>query len=101
HGSRRSVGEAARGGLAGVLRRGGDLRIPPDFAAYAEWILLAARRRGSFRWLAKTPADWRQRGRDWPQTRYEAKAIAAGRRCSYFRFLNQSGPAAAVGLRQN
>jgi len=101
HWKRRLVSEATLAELARVLRPGAELRIATDIAAYAEWILLAARRQGSFRWLAKTPADWRQRGRDWPQTRYEAKAIAAGRRCSYFRFLNQSGPAAAVGLRQN
>jgi tRNA (guanine-N7-)-methyltransferase len=101
HWKRRLVSEATLAELARVLRPGAELRIATDIAAYAECILLAVRRQGSFRWLAKTPADWRQRGSDWPRTRYEAKALAAGRHCSYFRFLNQSGPAAAVGLRQN
>jgi len=38
------------------------------------------------RWTAQGPQDWRQRSPDWPQTRYEAKAVAAGRRCYLFRF---------------
>jgi len=54
--------------------------------AYAEWILLAVRRQGSFRWTAGAAVDWRERGSDWPQTRYEAKALRAGRRCTYMRF---------------
>jgi tRNA (guanine-N7-)-methyltransferase len=97
HWKRRLVSEATLAELARVLRPGAELRIATDIAAYAEWILVAVRRQGSFRWLAQTPADWRRRGSDWPPTRYEAKAIAAGRRCSYFRFLNQRGPAAAIG----
>jgi len=68
------------------MRPGGELRFATDIGDYARTALLAFMREGSFAWTAQRPADWRERPEDWPQTRYEAKAIEAGRRCSYFRF---------------
>ena len=38
------------------------------------------------RWTARTAADWTQPYPGWPGTRYEAKAIAAGRRPTYLEF---------------
>src|SRR4029453_6241266 len=87
HWKRRLISEGTLAELARVMPPGGELRIATDIAEYAEWILLAVRRQGGFRWTAKATADWRERGSDWPQTRYEAKALRAGRRCSYFHFL--------------
>jgi tRNA (guanine-N7-)-methyltransferase len=86
HWKRRLLSEATLAELARVMQPAADLRVATDIADYAEWILLAVRRQGSFRWTAEGAADWRQRGEDWPPTRYEAKAKSAGRRCSYFRF---------------
>jgi tRNA (guanine-N7-)-methyltransferase len=86
HWKRRLVSEATLGELARIMRPAAELRIATDIAAYAEWILLAVRRQGSFHWTAEMAADWRQRGNDWPATRYEAKALRAGQPCSYFRF---------------
>ena len=86
HWKRRLVSEATLAELARIMRPAAELRIATDIAAYAEWILLAVRRQGSFHWTAETAADWRQRGNDWPATRYEAKALRAGQPCSYFRF---------------
>jgi tRNA (guanine-N7-)-methyltransferase len=42
-----------------------------------------------FVWQAAAPADWRVRPSDWPETRYEAKAVREGRRRYYFRFLRR------------
>jgi tRNA (guanine-N7-)-methyltransferase len=86
HWKRRLVSEATLAELARIMQPAAELRIATDIAAYAEWILLAVRRQGSFHWTAETAADWRQRGNDWPATRYEAKALRAGQPCSYFRF---------------
>jgi tRNA (guanine-N7-)-methyltransferase len=72
--------------LARSMRVGGKLRIASDVGDYAGTILQAVREQGEFRWTAKAAADWRFRGFDWPQTRYEAKAVAAGRRCYYLEF---------------
>ncbi|HEY9548655.1 MAG TPA: tRNA (guanosine(46)-N7)-methyltransferase TrmB, partial [Kiloniellaceae bacterium] len=40
-------------------------------------------------WQAAGPADWRRRPDDWPPTRYEEKAVAAGRRPVFLRFLRR------------
>jgi tRNA (guanine-N7-)-methyltransferase len=40
----------------------------------------------AFEWLARRPQDWRERTPDWPATRYEQKALAAGRRPAFLRF---------------
>lgn len=84
---RRLVSEATLADLARLLRPGAELRLATDIASYARVMLLAIRQQGGFSWTAEAPADWRQRPADWPQTRYEAKAVAAGRRCYYFRFV--------------
>jgi tRNA (guanine-N7-)-methyltransferase len=38
-----------------------------------------------FDWLAEGPADWLRRPADWPPSKYEQKAIAAGRTPHYYR----------------
>lgn len=86
HWKRRLLSEGTLAELARVMRPGAELRIATDVAEYAQWILLAVRRQGGFHWIAVAASDWRARGGDWPQTRYEAKALRDGRRCSYFRF---------------
>lgn len=86
HHKRRLVSEETLVNLARIMRPGAELRVATDIAAYACAILLAVREEGSFHWTAAGPGDWRQRTPDWPQTRYEAKAVKDGRRCYYFRF---------------
>lgn len=72
--------------LAGVMRAGAELRIATDIGDYATAILLAAREEGSFRWHVSGASSWRERPGDWIRTRYEEKAIAAGRLCYVFSF---------------
>jgi tRNA (guanine-N7-)-methyltransferase len=86
HHKRRLVSQATLAELARVMRRGAELRIATDVADYARAILWVVNQQQSFRWTAAGPDDWRERGVDWPPTRYEQKALLAGRRCSYFRF---------------
>lgn len=85
HQKRRLVSVATLRELARVMRPGAELRLATDIGDYAQWMLLALREQTSFRWLARGPGDWRVRGPDWPPTRYEQKALEAGRRCYYFR----------------
>jgi tRNA (guanine-N7-)-methyltransferase len=73
--------------LARVMKRGAELRFATDDAAYLAFALERFCAHPAFRWLAESPADWRARPPDWPQTRYEAKAIKARRQCSYLRFM--------------
>jgi tRNA (guanine-N7-)-methyltransferase len=86
HHKRRIVAPATLAEVARILRPGGELRIATDVAAYASAILHVALHNRELRWTARGPEDWRLRPPDWPQTRYEAKAIAAGRRGYFFRF---------------
>ena len=86
HRKRRFLREEAIAELARVMPPGAELRFATDIGDYARTALLAFRREGSFDWMAERPADWRERPEDWPQTRYEQKAIEAGRACTYFRF---------------
>lgn len=86
HRKRRFLREENITALARVLRPGGELRFATDIGDYARTALLAFEREGSFAWTARRPGDWRERPEDWPPTRYEEKALAAGRRCYYFRF---------------
>jgi len=69
------------------MRSGAELRFATDIGDYARTALLGFIREGSFKWMAERPADWRERPPDWPQTRYEAKAVEEGRRCSYFTLV--------------
>lgn len=77
--------------LARVMEAGGILRAATDIGPYAREMLALTRPGSPFRWTAEQAADWRRRPSDWPQTRYESKAIAAGRRCSYLQFERVGG----------
>lgn len=76
--------------LARVLRPGAELRIGTDIGDYLRTILIAFHGERRFRWTARGPADWRHRPADWPQTRYEQKAVRHGRRCYYLSFVRES-----------
>jgi tRNA (guanine-N7-)-methyltransferase len=75
--------------LARVMRPGGELRIATDIGDYVRTLLLAMHAHPSFMWQAGSPSDWRVRPSDWPQTRYEQKALREGRRGYFFRFVRR------------
>ena len=86
HRKRRLLSAATLDEIARILKPGGELRLATDAGEYASAMLQAALREEALTWTARGPQDWRRRPPDWPQTRYEAKAVAAGRRCYFFRF---------------
>ena len=86
HHKRRIVAPGPVAALGRVLRDGAELRIATDDPDYKGWILAQVLADGAFEWCARQPSDWRIRPADWPETRYEAKARAAGRTPSFFRF---------------
>lgn len=87
HRKRRLVNATLLALLARVMRPGAELRIGTDIGDYARTILEAFALEPRFRWTAASPEDWRIRPADWPETRYEAKAVREGRPRYYFRFL--------------
>jgi tRNA (guanine-N7-)-methyltransferase len=86
HWKRRLISDDNVRRLARITRAGGELRFATDIAGYAEWALLRILRSGMFDWVAEQADDWRRPWRGYISTRYEAKALRAGRRPSYFTF---------------
>lgn len=72
--------------IARVLRPGGLFRFASDVPDYVDWTLGEVRAHPAFRWLAQTADDWRTPYEGWPGTRYEAKALKAGRVPTYLQF---------------
>ncbi|HZJ13111.1 MAG TPA: tRNA (guanosine(46)-N7)-methyltransferase TrmB, partial [Methyloceanibacter sp.] len=72
--------------FARVLRPGGELRFASDSGDYAAEALLLMRQSGALAWTAERASDWRERGADWPQTRYERKGLSEGRKSIYLSF---------------
>ena len=69
-----------------LMRDGGELRVASDDPSYQEWILAHMSDLPEFQWLARGPRDWRERPDDWPATRYEQKAVEAGRIPLFLRY---------------
>lgn len=80
--------EAAR-----LLKPDTELRIASDIPDYVRWTLMHLqmhnRQSPDFEWTAVCKADWTGRPEDWPQTRYEAKAIREGRPPAYLKFIRR------------
>lgn len=86
HHKRRIVNRQTVAEFARLLAPAGELRLATDDPDYARWILAACLAEPRLEWLAERARDWRERPADWPPTRYEQKALAAGRRPVYLRF---------------
>ncbi len=85
HQKRRLVSRETLDALAEVLADGAELRLATDDMDYARAMLEHATEHPAFRWVARDAGDWRARTADWPPTRYERKAVAAGRKPIYLR----------------
>ena len=90
HKKRRIVAPETLDQLARTLRSGAELRIATDDADYAAWIAAALAGRADFVELAHAEGDWSDRPADWPATRYEQKAVAAGRMPRFFRLARRT-----------
>jgi len=75
--------------LARAIRPGGSFRFASDVPDYVGWTLAEVRAHGAFQWTAKCADDWRKPYPHWPGTRYEAKALEAGRVPTYLEFVRQ------------
>jgi tRNA (guanine-N7-)-methyltransferase len=86
HAKRRFVHPAQLPGLARALKPGAEWRVASDDPTYQAWVAEVMARQVLFD--APPPATERPDG--WPPTRYEAKAIRAGRRPLYWRFIRRA-----------
>lgn len=86
HHKRRLIQAAFLDRLGEIMTDHAELRLATDHPGYLDWMLRQVCRHPAFEWRARGPGDWRQRSADWPATRYEEKALAAGRQSAYLRF---------------
>jgi tRNA (guanine-N7-)-methyltransferase len=86
HWKRRFIQDASIGEIARILRPDGELRFATDWPDYAQWTLERLIRSPLFRWTAERADDWRQPWKGFESTRYEAKAMRAGRAPCYLVF---------------
>jgi tRNA (guanine-N7-)-methyltransferase len=87
HKKRRLVARPTLDRLAEIMRPGAELRLATDDPDYAAWMLEQLSTHPAFCGPANRGADRAERPDDWPPTRYEEKARAAGREPAYLRFL--------------
>lgn len=86
HAKRRLLAPETIAQMARVLRSGGELRFATDSGDYAAQALLTVLDSRAFTWTAESPKDWRMRPSDWPETRYERKALRMSRKPAYLSF---------------
>lgn len=84
HAFRRFIGPSNLDRLSRLLADDAILRVASDHKPYVRWTLLHAASHPDFEWLDEGPSDWHNRPDDWPETRYEQKALAG--RPHYLRF---------------
>ena len=87
HHKRRFMQTSLIDALARILRKDGELRFATDDSGYLRWTLERLLAHKDFVWMAERVADWTTRPADWPQTRYEAKALHGPP--VYLRFLRR------------
>jgi tRNA (guanine-N7-)-methyltransferase len=75
HHKRRFVQSQTLDALARILKPCAELRFASDDADYLAWTLERLIAHPAFAWTAEQASDWTTRPADWPQTRYEAKAL--------------------------
>ena len=99
HAKRRFVHPALLPTIARVLRPGAEWRLASDDPTYQQWVfdILAGQS-----WFSNSPPVT-ARPEGWPTTRYEAKALSAGRQPLYWALRRSQKPIAssrgAPGLR--
>jgi tRNA (guanine-N7-)-methyltransferase len=71
--------------LARALKPGAEFRLATDIPDYVRQALIEVPKAG-FDWCAGSPRDWREPWADWLPTRYEQKALRAGRVPHYLTF---------------
>jgi tRNA (guanine-N7-)-methyltransferase len=88
---RRFVSDATLVEIARVLRPGGDFRFASDIDDYVGWTLAHLARSSDLHWNAESATDWLTPHEGWVRTRYEAKAMLAGRKPGYVMAVRAAG----------
>jgi len=90
HRDRRFTSRGNLDALARVMADGAELRIASDDMGFIRWTLEHTRNHPDLVWQARRPLDWRQPPEDWIATRYQEKAVKAGRSPVFLTFRRRS-----------
>ncbi len=93
HHKRRFINQDNLDQLFRVLSPDATFLVASDIGDYLDWTLVQMRAHGGFEWQVgalDTPDSWTKPPDDWPSTRYEAKALRAGRRPGYLCFTRRA-----------
>jgi tRNA (guanine-N7-)-methyltransferase len=89
HHKRRLIQTATVDRVAHALADSAEVRFATDHGEYARWALARFLAHPALDWTAERSVDWRIRPGDWPATRYEKAALAAGRPPFFFTFARR------------
>ena len=87
HHKRRLIDAETLAGFARILKDGTEFRWASDDMGYVEWTLERVAASGAFSGPEQRSGDWTSQPADWPETRYEQKARAAGRAPVFLRYV--------------
>ena len=87
HHKRRFVNAQNLERIVRCLVPGGVFRFASDVENYVDWTLAEIAHHGELQWIAADKDACRAPWHGWPGTRYEAKALKAGRRPAYLTFV--------------
>ena len=87
HHKRRLIEAGTLAGFARILEDGAEFRWASDDCGYVDWTLERIAANGAFVRSGDGLGDGGARPADWPETRYERKARAAGRAPVFLRFV--------------
>lgn len=88
HADRRFIGPENLPRLARIMKKGAELRLATDDPTLRDWMQTHMRACAGFTSAPECPEGVAVvRPADWPGSRYEEKAVAAGRDCTFFRFV--------------
>ena len=96
HNKRRFISRPNLVRIARILEDGAEFRFATDHPGYARWALWHTLNHAGMEWPAECAADWRIPPLDWQTTRYEEKALADGRTCTYLTFRRRASAARMV-----
>ena len=90
HAKRRFVGPVMLDEMARLLVDGGAFLVASDHPVYIAWTLQHAPQHPAFDWAVTGSEDWKTRPADSVATRYEEKALAAGRTPVFMNFVRKA-----------
>ena len=89
HAKRRFIGPANLATMARILADGAEFRVATDYVGHVRWTLQQLIGHPDFHWNAAGPRDWRNAPPDWVETRFQRKAVVAGRQPVFLCFQRQ------------